>query len=109
MTDRISNHREVADAKVRKLFPRLFLSMALLLISIIFVPDEYSVLPLAFSVVACWLSGKAIDVEMARIKAYNESIDAILLEWTLSLDSILAMLSSVLPPVEPDREINNDG
>jgi hypothetical protein len=46
---------------------------------------------------------------MARIKAYNESIDAILLEWTLSLDSILAMLSSVLPPVEPDREINNDG
>jgi hypothetical protein len=108
MTNRIGKRREEADAKIRKLFPRFFISVGLLLICIVLVPDGYAVLPTVFSITACWLSGKAIDVEMARVAAYNESIDVIISEWTLSLDSILAMLGSVLPPVEPDREINNE-
>ena len=108
MTDRIGKHRDAANAKVKKLFPRFFIATGLVLISIILVPDDYAILPTVFSIAACWLSGKAIDVELARVRAYNKSIDSIISEWTLSLDSILAMLSSALPPVEPDREINNE-
>ncbi len=108
MTDRISKSRDKANAKIKKLFPRFFISLGLLMICVILVPDAYALLPTIFSIAACWLSGKAIDVELARVRAYNESIDAIISEWRLSLDSILAILSSALPSIEPDREINNE-
>lgn len=105
--DKIGERRDEAFARKKKLIPYLFIVMSLLLICIC-LPKDVVLFPLIPSMWAMFLVIKALDVETAKIHAYHRAIDDIINGWQLDMDSILALMSTMMPSVEPDREINNE-
>lgn len=105
--DKIGESRDEAFARKKRLIPYLFIVMFLLLVCLC-LPNDMVLLPLILSMWAMFLVTKALDVETAKIGAYHKAIDDIINGWRLDLDSIMAVASSMMPPVEPDREINNE-
>jgi hypothetical protein len=105
--DRIGKRRDEAAEKRRKLIPRMFIISGLCFISI-FLPNWTVIVPMIPLIVAFYLTAKAYDFETAKIDSYHEAIDDILAGWRLDLDSLLAVTSAMLPPVEPDREVNDE-
>jgi len=104
--EQIGVHRDAAFAQSRSLLKRFFIVFGLLLICL-FLPDDVAPIPLLLTILAALLVSRKIDIARAKIDAYHASIDILLASWRLDLDSTMALLSTMLPPVEPDREIND--